>query len=87
MFDSEDVLEEMKEETEQAISEGEFECEAEGCSSESFDVNLYVADGSHFQGTAICRECNTRNEVNMPVDGMDDLESAFDDLEDTLNDF
>lgn len=86
-MDSEEILEEMREEVEQEISEGEFTCEAEGCSSESFDVNLYVADSQHFQGTAICRECNTRNEVNMPVDGMDDLESAFDDLEDAFNDF
>ena len=87
MFDSEDILEAMREEAEQTISEGEFECQAEDCSSESFDVNLYVADGSRFQGAAICHECNNRNEVNIPVEGMDDLESSFDDLEDTLNDF
>ena len=86
MFDSEDVLEAMRGDVEQEVSEGQFECETEDCNSESFDVNLYVADGSRFEGTAVCRECNERHELNIPVDGTNDMDDAAQDLEDALDD-
>jgi hypothetical protein len=86
MFDTEDILEAMKDDVEDSIAEGEFQCEAEECSSEQFDVSLYVADGSRFEGAAICRECNTRHEVNIPVEGMEDMDDAAQDLEDSMND-
>lgn len=43
MFDREDKeapLEEAKSEYEAQMAEGEFTCEAEGCESDSFNVNL-----------------------------------------------
>lgn len=91
MFDREDkeaLLEEAKGEYEAQMAEGEFTCEAEGCESESFDVNLYVASPSSYQGTAVCRECNERHEVTMPVEGLDEgladveqeIQDAFDDI-------
>lgn len=86
MFDTEEILEAMKDDIEESISEGEFECEVDGCTSEHFDVSLYVADGSRFEGAAICRECNTRHEVNIPVQGMGDLDDAAEELEDAMSD-
>jgi hypothetical protein len=78
MFDpnnKEELLKEAKSEYEVQMEEGEFECDSEECSSENFDVNLYVASPSSYQGTAVCRECNERHEITMPVQGLDDLGS------------
>jgi|GEM_PF-3349258 len=90
MFDPEDkeeLLKEAKSEYEEQMSEGEFECEAEGCTSESFDVNLYVASPSSYQGTAVCQECNERHEVTMPVQGLDEgLADVEREIQDALDD-
>jgi len=86
MFDTEEILEAMKDDIEESISEGEFECETEDCTSEQFDVSLYVADGSRFEGAAICQECNTRHEVNIPVQGLSGIDDAAQELEDAMSD-
>jgi hypothetical protein len=86
MFDTEEILEAMQDDVEESISEGEFECETDECASDRFDVSLYVADGSRFEGAAICRECNTRHEVSIPVQGMGELDDAAQELEDAMSD-
>lgn len=90
MFDRDDketLLEEVKGEYEAQMAEGERTCEAEGCESQSFDVNLYVASPSSYKGTAVCRKCNKRHEITKSVKGMDEeIADAEREIQDELDD-
>lgn len=87
MFDGKEkkeLLEEARSEYEEQMEVGEFQCKAEDCQSDSFDVNLHVASKSRYEGTAICRDCNNRHELSLPVKGLDeqleDVESEIRDV-------
>lgn len=86
-----DLREAMAENIEQQIEQGEIECPDEDCGSTQLDAEVWVADGGGFEGTALCRECNTRIELDLQdsqaQDAAKDVEDSIDDLQDQIDDF
>ena len=79
----------MAEQYEQQIEQGAIDCPTERCDSNQFDAEVWVADSGGFEGTALCRACSTRIELNL-VDSdaqaaADDVEDSYDDVKDALD--
>lgn len=79
-----DLREAMAENIEEQIEQGAIECPTDGCDSNYFDAEVGVTDSGGFEGAAVCRECNTRIELDLEdsdaQDAADDIESQLDDL-------
>jgi hypothetical protein len=85
-----DLREAMAEKYEKQIEHGGIDCPTEDCESENFDAEVWVADTGGFEGTALCRGCNTRIELDFEDSeaqgAADDIEDSVEDLQDQLDD-
>ncbi|MFC6942851.1 hypothetical protein ACFQE8_23305 [Salinirubellus sp. GCM10025818] len=79
----------MAERFERKIKRGVIDCPTDGCDSNQFDAEVWVADSGGFEATALCRACNTRIELNLEDSGAqtaaDKVQDSYDDLKDALD--
>ena len=64
-FDSDELREALAEKYAQQIEQGGIDCPTDGCESESFDAEIWTTDGGGFDGEAVCRDCNTRINIDL----------------------
>jgi len=86
-----DLRAEMAETFERQIEGGAIDCPTDGCDSDQFDAEVWVADSGGFEGTALCRACNTRIELNLEDSSAqaaaDEVQDSYDDVKDALDRF
>lgn len=64
-FDGDGLREALAENYAQQIEEGGIDCPNEDCEGESFNAEIWTTDDGGFEGAAICRDCNSRIDLDL----------------------
>lgn len=80
--DEREILEMAAESYQQQIEEGGIDCPTEGCDGNMVDAELWVTSQNHVDGEVLCKNCNTR--VELDIDDSE-LQDAVNEIEETLS--
>jgi hypothetical protein len=83
-FDGDQLREAMAENYAQQIEQGGIDCPTDSCDSENFDAEIWTTDNGGFDGAAVCRDCNTRIELDLEdsqaKESVKEIENQIDNL-------
>lgn len=77
----------LRQQAETQLSEGHTECVNPPCASTRFDVELGLSQSEDtFVGEARCIECNEIFQVEMPIDGIEEVDKSLEEFQEALED-
>ncbi|WP_339105952.1 hypothetical protein [Haloterrigena salinisoli] len=81
-IDTDGMLEELADAYADQIEQGGIDCPSDGCDSEAFNAELWTTDAGGLEGAAVCRECNSRIDLDLEDS---DVKEGLKEIEDSLS--